>query len=450
MQVDLAVIGTGAAASTATFRCRKAGLHVAVVDSRPFGGTCVLRGCEPKKVLVDAADGLDRVRRMQGKGIEVGQPGINWRELIGFKRSFTDPVPRAREEAFAKAGIATWHGRARFVDRKTLAVGKERLEARHILIAAGAKPASLGIPGEELLTTSEGFLDLEALPETILFVGGGYVSFEFAHVAARAGAKVTVLHRGARPLAGFDPDLVDLLVNRTRELGVAVELETTVEGIEKSAEELAVHASTGAHGKRTFHAGLVVHGAGRVPDLDDLGLNEAGVEWDPKKGVHVDSHLRSVSSREVYAAGDAVRNGGYPLTPVATYDGEVVAANLLNQGDREVDYHGVPTVAFTIPPIASAGLEEAAARRQGLHFQKNYEETSGWYSSRRVAETCSGYKILVEEGSGRILGAHLVGPRADELINLFALAIRLNLPVSELKKAIFAFPTHASDLQSML
>ena len=189
-QFDVVAIGTGAAASAVASRCRAAGWQVAIIDSRPFGGTCALRGCDPKKVLVGAAEVLDWERRMKGNGIRSEQLSIDWRELMRFKRTFTQPVPKQREESFAKAGIVAFHGRARFVGEKTVQVGDEVLQARFVVIAAGQKPADLKIPGQELLTTSEQFLELDELPRRILFVGGGYIAFEFAHVAARAGSQV--------------------------------------------------------------------------------------------------------------------------------------------------------------------------------------------------------------------------------------------------------------------
>lgn len=448
---DLAVIGTGTAAATAALACSESGFKVAVMDSRPFGGTCMLRGCEPKKILVEAADAVDKLRRMKGKGI-AGSSAIEWRELMRFKRSLIDPASEQRESRFSRAGIAGYHGRARLTGRNNLEVDGEALEADHILIAAGAKPAQLNLPGEDLLATSEDFLNLDTLPGKIVFLGGGYISFEFAHVAARAGADVTIVHRGSRPLAGFDPELVGMLVKRSESLGVRVLTDTEVKRIERTETGYQVHATrqSGGEEQLLFPADLVVHGGGRAPDLDGLGLDAAGVEWDLRKGVHVNQYLQSVSNPNVYAAGDAIRNGGLPLTPVAEYDGKIVAANLLH-GNREApDYRGIPTVAFTVPPIASVGLHEAAARQQGLHFRKNFGDASSWYSARRVAEPCSGYKVLVEDGSEKILGAHLIGPRADDLINVFAMAIRLGLTTTDLRKPVFVFPTRFSDLESML
>ncbi len=166
--------------------------------------------------------------------------------------------------------------------------------------------------------------------------------------------------------------------------------------------------------------------------------------------MKVNEYLQSVSNPAVYAAGDAAASGGPPLTPVAGYEGGIVAANLLNGNMTTADYKGIPSVAFTVPPLAAVGLQEAAARQQGLRFRVHKEETSGWYSSRRIAEDHSGFKVLIEEETERILGAHLVGPHAEDTVNLFALAIRSGLTARDLKQTIFAYPTHASDVAYML
>jgi glutathione reductase (NADPH) len=445
---DLIAIGTGSAASGVTSRCREAGWEVAIVDSRPFGGTCALRGCDPKKVLVGAAEAVDWTRRMKGKGIQAEKLQIDWPELMRFKRSFTEPVTKRREDDFAKAGIAAFHGRARFAGPTTVQIGEETLEGRYVVIAAGAVPADLGIPGAEHLTTSDQFLELNELPRRLLFIGGGYIAFEFAHVAALAGSQVTVLHRGPRPLALFDPDLVDQLVEQTRELGIDLHLKTEATGIEKSSAQLIVR--TLASGEtRTFQADMVVHSAGRVPEIGDMNLDAAGIEWE-KRGVRVNDFLQSVSIPAVYAAGDAAASGGLPLAPVASYEGLVVAANLLKGNHQKPNYLGIPSVVFTIPPLAAVGLSERGAREQNLKFRVKKEMTSTWYSSRRVAETYSGYKVLVEEGTDHILGAHILGSEAGEVINLFALAIRSRMRATDLKHMLFAYPTSGSNMARML
>ena len=445
---DLIVIGTGAAGSTAAFKCRSVGWHVAIVDSRPFGGTCALRGCAPTKVLVGAAELREWDRRMSEKGISSNGAEIDWPALIRFKREFTDPVPESREKGFRKVGISLFHGRARFLDRNTLQIGDDTLAARYIVIAAGAMPARLGIVGEQYLTTSEHFLKIEQLPASILFVGGGYISFEFAHVAFQAGAQVRILHRSARPLQGFDPDLVDKLVSMNRDSGIDIQLNTDVKAIEKHDDHFIVTAS--ASGKqRRFEADMVVHGAGRVPEIDDLDLAKANIERD-KKGIVVNEYLQSSSNPLVYAAGDAASTAGMPLTPVAGMEGGVVAANLLDGNHQKPNYLGIPTVVFTTPPLASVGLLEQDALGSGLKFRVNHQDTTFWYSSQRTGIKASGFKVLIEEESERILGAHLFGPNVEEVINLFGLAIRSGLRAADLRQTIYAYPTNSSDLPYML
>jgi glutathione reductase (NADPH) len=449
IEVDLIVVGTGSAAQSVAFPCREAGWGVMVVDSDPFGGTCQLRGCDPKKVLVGVSELVDWARRMQGKGMPAPAPALAWPDMARFKRTFTDGVPAAMGQSFNEAGMLTVHGRARFVGPTSLHVGDETYVGRHVVIAAGARHAPLGIPGEEHLTTSSGFLGLDVSPRRVAFVGGGYIAFEFAHVAARAGAEVTVLHRGTRPLEGFDPDLVAQLVHATQDLGVDLRLGTPVNAVEKHRSELVVHAGTGT-GEVEVAADLVVHAAGRVPEVDDLDLRAAGVERGENGGVAVNEYLQSVSNPAVYAAGDAASSGGLPLTPVAGMQGRTVAANLLEGNTRTPNYLGIPTVVFTTPPLARVGLDEATARAQGLHFRTHHEDTSGWYSSRRVGLTRTGFKTLVEDGTERVLGAHLLGPHAEETINIFAVAIRKGLSANDLKDMVFAYPTGASDIGYML
>src|SRR3989441_125818 len=356
--VDVTVIGTGSAAQSVAYKVREAGQSVAVIDSLPFGGTCQLRGCDPKKVLVGVSELADWSQRMQGKGVIGPALSINWPELIRFKRTFTDPAPHENEQAFAEAGILTRHGRAHFVDRTTVEVAGETVVGRHVVIAGGARHAPLGIPGENLLTTSTQFLELERLPRRILFVGGGYIAFEFAHIAARAGAKVRVLHRGSRPLQKFDPDLVAMLVETTKGLGVEVGLNTEVVAVERQAHHLLVHVGTAAH-EQSFEADMVVHAAGRVPEIDDLDLEVAGVAR-TAAGVSVNDYLQSVSNPAVYAAGDAVDSGGVPPPPPARGQGAPLGPKPPQGEHRNPQHPRNPPAGFSPPaPGPGGGYPEA-------------------------------------------------------------------------------------------
>jgi glutathione reductase (NADPH) len=299
------------------------------------------------------------------------------------------------------------------------------------------------------------FLELSELPSKIVFVGGGYISFEFAHIAVRTN--VTILHRGSIPLNNFDPYLVDMLLQRTRELGIAVHLETRVESIDSIKIDdsnkigFVVHAiNTATNEKFTIDVDMVVHGAGRVPEIDNLDLGAASVQSEKMRGVKVNEYLQSVSNHAVYAAGDAAACGGLPLTPVAAYEGEIVTANLIEGNHVKPNYEGIPSVVFTIPPLASVGLQEDAAARKGLHFRIKKADTAAWYSSRRIGEKYSGFKVLIEEDTDRILGAHIFGPHAEEVINIFAIAMRLGLKAADIKQIVFSYPTSSSDISYML
>jgi glutathione reductase (NADPH) len=473
---DLIVMGTGTAASTAAHECRSAGWNVAIIDSLPFGGTCALRGCDPKKVLVEAAKVIDSTQRHENKGI-VGSEGIRirWSDLMSFKRTFTEPRPKLREDGYIKAGIVPFHGHAKFTDPTTIKVEGQNnnntrnrnniiLTGKHIVIATGAIPVKLTIPGSENIITSDQFLELpnDRLPERIVFVGGGYISFEFAHVAARAGAKVTILHHGKRPLEHLDPDLVSQLVQRSKDIGIDIRLQAEVNRVDRSFyshdnSRLVVHYSSyvtedgkGKTSSRSLEADMVVHGAGRVPNLEELNLVAGKVKY-TSRGIQVNEYLQSVSNPAVYAAGDVAASGGAPLTPAASYDGTLVANNLLKGNTMKSNYTGLPSVVFTIPPLAATGVQEKEAKDIGLRFRTVYRNTNGWASSKRVGETCSGFKLLIEEGTDRILGAHMIGPHAEEVINIFSIAVRSGLTAKTLNDPIlYSYPTSSSDVVYML
>ncbi|MEO7823736.1 MAG: NAD(P)/FAD-dependent oxidoreductase [Gemmatimonadaceae bacterium] len=449
---DLVVLGTGGGGSAPASKCRAAGWRVAVVDDQPYGGTCALRGCDPKKVLVAASDVVSWSNRMLGHGVTgEGEATIDWPALMRFKRTFTDPVPAAREQALTKQGIETLHGEASFLAEDRILVGARQLLARHFVIAAGSGPRRLNIPGEELVISSTGFLEMDSLPRRIAFIGAGYISLEFAHVAHRAGAEVVVIGRGA-PLPHFDSSVVEKLIAHSREIGVDIRLDTSVTAVERAGAsgKFLVRAKAGDRAY-SIETDLVVHGAGRVPNTARLGAQAGNVRLERNGAIAVNEFLQSTTNPRVYAVGDiALPPGSLPLTPVAAHEGTIVASNLLNGNRKRPDYRGIPSVVFTQPPLASVGLTEKAAREQGINVRVKTGDTGGWYSSRIAREPVGMFKTIADADSDRIVGAHLLGRHAEEVINLLALAIRNDISATEMRQMVYAYPTSGSDLPYMV
>jgi len=446
--VDLIVIGAGMAGVAAANKCAAHGWQVAIVDSLPYGGTCALRGCDPKKILRRGAEIIDSARLMRGKGIDDADLSINWTDLMKHKHRFTDPVPQSMEDSLAGNGVTTLHGHARFTSPRQIDIDGVSYDADRFLIATGARPRPLDFPGHQHLIDSTDFLDLEELPSRILFVGGGFISFEFAHIAARAGSTAVIIDRGERPLNSFDPDLVELLVDRGEQVGVDLRRTTTI--VEVQPSDRGYHVTLEHAGAReTIETDLVVHGAGRVAELADLGLDAAGVEWG-EHGIRVTDHLQSTTNKAVWAAGDSADTEGMPLTPVAVSEAKVAASNMIKGTTMTPDYAGIPTAVFTIPELTRVGKLESEARAAGIDLAVRYSDTSGWYSNYRIGETTAAAKILIDQSNDQIVGAHLLGPEYGELVNTLGLAIKLGLTTRQLKSATAAYPTVGSDLGSML
>ncbi len=445
---DLIVIGAGMAGVTAANKCAAAGWRVAIVDDLPYGGTCALRGCDPKKILRRGAEIIDSAHLLAGKGIDPAGLRIDWTALSSHMHGFTDPVPGNMERDLARHGVETLHGTATFIAPDRLELDGTSLRFEHALIATGARPRPLGFAGAEHVIDSTDFLYLSELPEQILFVGGGFISFEFAHIAARAGNRPVIVDHGPRPLRRFDPDLVELLAARSIDIGIDIHRMTDIVAIEPSGGGHRVTIDRAGE-PATIDTDLVVHGAGREADLSRLGLAAAGVAHGPL-GVHVADHLQSTTNPRIYAAGDAADTPGMPLTPVAVFEGKIAASNMLGHATTVPDYSGVPTAVFTIPELARVGLLESEAIDAGIDFDVRYTDTSRWYSNYRVGETTAAAKILVDRANDTIVGAHMLGPDYGELINFCALAIKLGLTTRQLKSMTAAYPTVTSDLGSML
>jgi len=443
---DVLVIGTGTAGYTLALACSKAGRRVAIVDNQPYGGTCAMRGCQPKKYLVDAAEVVQLSQQMSEIGIHPAAK-IDWPALMRSKSGFTGAVPERTEKELQKAGIELFFGTARFVSREEVAIGDDAtVRAQTFVIATGAKPARLDFPGAELVITSDEFLELGALPRRVLFIGGGYISLEFAHVARAAGAAVTILHRGERILKRFEAEVVDRLSASAHALGIIIVTGINACSFEKRGGAFYTYGAAGC--TESFASDLIVNGSGRLADLDSLDLEAGGVTRGTR-GVAVNEYLQSVSNPGVYAIGDAC-DSPFQLATVADMQAGVAAENIIKGNRLRPDYQGVPSVVFTQPPLAGVGMTEEQALQSGETFRINRGSMKNWPSSRRIGQQHAYYKVLIQEGSGRILGAHLLGHNSGEVINIFAMAIKFGLSNTDLKKVLWAYPTHVSDLKYMI
>lgn len=445
---DLVIVGSGSAATSAAFYCSSNGLKTAVIDSKPFGGTCALRGCDPKKVLYGITESLHSADRLMGSGISQAELSIDWNSLISFKHGFTDPMPGNLQNSLEKAGIDSYNGHASFVSSNTLRVGENTLHANKILLASGAKAMDLGIAGQEHMLDNEQFMDMDELPENIVFVGGGYISVEFAGIASRSGSNSTIIHRGSRLLKSFDSDLAGKVLETLKSDGVNVLLNSEVKSIEKEGGKFLIHYSS-EKGESTVKCDLVVHGSGREANFTGMDIDKGSIEAD-RNGVLVNEYMQSNSNPNVYAAGDCASTQGMKLTPVANIEGEAAAYNIVHGNSKTPDYRAIPTVVFSSPPLSMVGLTEDQASKIGRKVNVKSGDTSGWYNSRRKKIENTAYKILTDTVTGEIVGAHILGDNSEEAINVFSLAMRYGIKPEDLRNYPFAYPSDTTEIRYML
>ncbi len=446
---DVVVVGSGTAGQTAAHTLKDYGASVAVIENsdRP-GGICALAGCQAKKWYFEAAETMARARHLAGKGV-TRQPEMDWSIIRDEKRSFTRAVPEGTRKGLKGAGIHFIEGTAEFQDKAVLAVNGERVAARYIILATGAHPMSLPFAGAEHLTGSSTFLELDHLPPRIAFVGGGFISFEFAHFAAYLGQsqQIHILEAAPRPLGPFDAEMTEQLMKASRAENIDIHTDMQVSGIEKSGSGYTVHTRDGG----SLPVDMAVHGAGRVPSIEGLALEKGDVAYN-RRGITVDREMRTSNPR-VFAVGDCAAS--IQLARVADYEACVAAKNILAEmhgGEGALmDYGAVPTVLFTYPQYAMVGATEESLRAGGIPYFKSMDSNLSWPTYRRVGMRNAAYKVLVDENS-RILGAHIISDNAAGLINIFKQAIVSGQSSAELywNHVMTPYPTRESDITYML
>ncbi|MCV3205688.1 NAD(P)/FAD-dependent oxidoreductase [Mesorhizobium sp. YC-39] len=444
---DVVILGGGNAGMGVTVAPRAAGLSVAMIEARDLGGTCPNRGCTPKKVLVAAAHVLGEIERADRHAITVDTPRLDWRALIEREKDIIKDIPSRLFGLMTMRGVDVIDGEAAFVGSNAIRVDGRELEARNIVIATGSKPRSLPIPGAEHLTISDDVLNDPVLPRVVVLIGGGVIAFELGQVYARAGVDVAILEALPHILAAFDADAVAQIVGESERNRHACPHpglgQEDREGRRTVARRLVTDGA-----ECTVDADRVVNCAGRVANVEGLDLG-AGVIVHCEGRIEIDDHLRSRSNPDVYVCGDAVWNSPQ-LSPVATYEGGIVGRNIVDGPTHRPQYSQIPASVYTVPALASVGLSEAKAKELGLGVKVHVNNMQGWLSARTYAETVAWSKIIVEESTDKIVGAHIVGHAGEELIHLFALAMKHAITASQLADMFYGFLTFSLDIRNML
>ena len=443
---DVFVIGTGVAGQTAAKACVQAGLSVAIADRREFGGVCSNRGCDPKKVILGATEAWQLSKHLKGKGLK-NTPKISWKKLQKFKENFTKAIPKKTEEKLNKLGIKLYYQSPKFLSENTLLVEGTTIQAKKIVIASGYEPRPLDIDGAKYLLQSDDFLNLKKLPKRILFIGSGYIGMEFAHMAARAGSKVTVIDSGQRPLSNFDKDMVDALTSYSKNLGIEFIFNADVRAVKKKKNKFIISYKKNKKSVEV-KTNLVFNTAGRIPSISELDLEKGNVAFS-EDGVTVNTYLQSKTNQNVYACGD-VSDHDVPLTPLSGLQGHIVGENLVNGNKKKADTPVIPSVVFTLPNLASVGYSEAEANERYKNVTVKQGSGADWFNAKRINAPVYGYKILLNERTGEIVGAHLIGPEVGETINLLAMAINNKLTAHDIKSMIFTYPSWGNDLKKMV
>jgi glutathione reductase (NADPH) len=439
---DLFVIGGGSGGVRGARMAAAAGARVAVAEEYRYGGTCVIRGCVPKKLLVYASHFHEDFADAAGYGWQVGETAFDWASLIANKDREIDRLERVYESLLANAGVTALRGHARLSDAHRVELGERRFTAETILIATGGHPVfPPGHGWEHAISSNEAF-HLEALPERVLIYGGGYIAAEFAGIFNGLGSQVTQVYRGPQILRGFDDDVRDVLAGELVKKGITLEVETLIERIEKTARGLAVHLSD----ETTVETDLVMAATGRRPNTENLGLAAAGVETDEKGAVKVDPYSRS-SQPNIYAVGDVTDR--INLTPVAIQEAMAFVDTVYRGEPRPMDHENVPSAVFSQPPVGSVGLTEAEARaRHGALdiYRSSFRPMKHSLSGR---DETTLMKLIVDQASQKVVGAHMVGLDAPEIIQGLAIAIKAGATKRDFDATVGIHPTAAEEFVTL-
>lgn len=441
-QYDLFVIGAGSGGVRASRFAAQYGARVAIAEDLYMGGTCVNVGCVPKKLFMYAAQFEELFRDAAGFGWQVAEPAFDWRKLLENKDKEIQRLNSIYARLLETSGVKIFRHHASLVDAHTVRVGDETVTAKHILIATGGWPRVPEFPGSEHVVTSNELFHLESLPRRVVIVGGGYIALEFASILNGMGAEVTLLYRGELPLRGFDRELREHLMAELRKKGIAMRFECDVIRIDRTENALQIVTSVGEQ----LVSECVLYATARAPRTQGLGLERIGVECDDAGHIVVDDYFKT-SVPNIYAIGDVI--GGVELTPMALAQGMAVAKTLFQSKPTKVDMDLVPTAVFTQPSFAGVGLSEEAARER-------FAEIAVFTSSfTQLKHTLAGnaektlMKLVVDKATDRVVGAHMVGPDAAEIIQGLAVAMQAGATKAHFDGTLGIHPSAAEEFVTM-
>lgn len=438
---DLFTIGAGSGGVAASRRAASYGARVAIAEGRRVAGTCVLRGCVPKKLLVYGVHFAHELEDAAGYGWTVGESTLDWAKLIAAKDKEVDRLHGIYVKMLQDSGVAILDGWAEIIGPNEVRLGERTYRARHILIATGGRPEKPAVPGIEHAITSDEALDLKALPKRIVIVGGGYIAVEFAGIFAAAGVEVTELIRADQILRGFDGDIRAHLAGEMTKQGIRICAGVRVTRIDKLPSGYRLTAEDG----ETFETDLVMYATGRVPNTAKLGLAGVGVHLNKRGAIAVDE-WQQTTAPTIYAVGDCTDR--INLTPVAIAEGRAVAETLFNRNPTRMDHHNVPSAVFSQPPVGSVGLSEEAARQVAtVDVYRAVFRPMKFILPGRDEKTMM--KLVVDRETGRVLGVHMVGADAPEIVQGLAIAVKAGLTKAQWDRTVAIHPTAAEEFVLM-
>jgi glutathione reductase (NADPH) len=441
---DLFVIGAGSGGVRAARFAAGYGAHVAIAESRYLGGTCVNVGCVPKKLLVYGAHFADDFEQAQGFGWSLGEAKFDWPTLISNKNREIDRLNGIYRNLLVGSGVTLLEGHARIVDEHSVELSGKRYSAKHILIATGGWPQIPEIPGNEHAIGSNEVFFLEQLPKRVLVVGGGYIAVEFASIFNGLGANTSLLYRGELFLRGFDGAVRRHLQEELSKSGVDLQFNSDIARIDKQTDgSLLATLKDG----RVFETDCVFYATGRRPMLDNLGLENTHVQLDERGFIKVDEQYQTTTP-SILAIGDVI--GRVQLTPVALAEGMAVARRLFKPEEyRKVDYRMIPTAVFSLPNIGTVGLSEEEAKEEGYSVQVFESRFRPMKLTMTESQERTLMKLVVDAATDRVLGCHMVGPDAGEIVQGLAVALKAGATKQLFDETIGVHPTAAEEFVTM-